>query len=266
MDMIIESLLTCNIIGAGNLTPSDQQAQLAFQCLAGLIDTSNADPLRMLTAQRVTFTLTPPKQAYTIGPDPSLDIEAPRPRRILRANVAQANAGVNAPQSPMRVMAWHEYDRASQRNTLTPLPTAIWYDRGYAAIPNPTNPNPPPENFPVPGFGTITILGVPTAANVIEFWAAQLISEATSYFDELIFPPGYYEYLLYGTCVRIYPRFARPVDPTIAALYQDAKLTIGSTNANYYETPTEPMNNAQKTAPQSPAAAATPNARQGQPQ
>jgi hypothetical protein len=264
--MLSEALLTCNIIGAGNLTPSDQQAQLAFSCLAGLIDTSNADPLRMLTAQRATFMLAPPKQTYTIGPDPSLDINAPRPRSILRANVAQANAGVNAAHSPMRVMAWHEYDRSPLRNTPTALPTGLWYDRGYAAIPSPTNPNPPPENFPVPGFGTITILGIPTAANPIEFWAAQLVSEATSYFDDLIFPPGYYEYLLYGTCVRIYPRFGRPVDPTIAALYQDAKLTLGSVSGSLQETPTEPLNSAQKIAPQSPAAPAPPNPRQGQPQ
>jgi hypothetical protein len=181
--------------------------------------------------QRATFLLQPPQQAYTIGPDPSLDINAPRPQRILRANVIDMTALPNPSHTPMRVLEWHEYDRSPLRNSVTPLPEALWYDRGYGAIPNPTpNPNPPPDSFPVPGYGTITILGVPSAPNPVEFWAAQPLTQASTYFDDLIFPPGYYEYLLYGTCVRIYPRFGRTVDPTIAALYQDAKLTIESAN------------------------------------
>jgi hypothetical protein len=198
-----------------------------------MVDSSNADPLRMLTAQRATFMLAPPKQAYTIGPDPSLDIQAPRPERILRANVIDMNAQPNPAHNPMRVLEWHEYDRSPLRNTAIPLPTALWYDRGYAAIPNATNPAPPlppPPSGPLPGYGTITILGIPSALNPVEFWAAQPLTQASTFLDDLIFPPGYYEYLLYGTCVRIYPRFGRPVDPTIAALYQDTKLTIQSAN------------------------------------
>jgi hypothetical protein len=229
MDLMTEALLTCNIIGAGNLTPTDQQASVAMKCLTGLVDTSNADPLRGLTAQRATFPLIPPKQAYTIGPDPALDINAPRPQKILRANVIDLTAQPNPTHNPMRVLEWHEYEASGLRNTGTPLPTALWYDRGYGAIPNPTNP--PDNDLPVPGFGTIMILGLPTALNPVEFWAAQPLTQATTYFDDLIFPPGYYEYLLYGTCVRIYPRFGRAVDQTIAALYQDAKQTVESANS-----------------------------------
>jgi hypothetical protein len=223
-------LTTCNIIGAGNPTPTDAQASQTFQCLVGMVDTSNADPLRMLTAQRAVFSLAPPQQAYTIGPDPSLDINAPRPQKILRANVVDLSSGPDAARTPMRVMEWHEYDRAQLRNSQTALPTALWYDRGYSAIPAPTNPNPPPESNPVPGFGTINLLGIPTAPNVVEFWAAQPLTQASTYFDDMLFPPGYYEYLLYGTCVRVYPRFGRAVDPTILGLYQDAKMVVESAN------------------------------------
>jgi hypothetical protein len=230
LDILTEILFTANIIGAGDPAPGAAEADKAFQCLVGLVDTSNADPLRSLTAQRVTFTLQPMQQTYTIGPDPSLDIPAPRPQKILRANVINITAAPNPSYNPMRVMEWQEYAASSLRNTLTPLPTAIWYDRGYGAIPNPTNPNPPPATNPDAGFGTITILGMPSAPYPVEFWAAQPLTQASTYLDELIFPPGYYEYLLYGTCVRIYPRFGRPVDPTIAALYQKAELTIESAN------------------------------------
>jgi hypothetical protein len=229
--LLTEALFTCNIIGQGDPVPSSANSDKAFQCLVGLVDTSNADPLRMLTVQRATFPLAPPQQTYTIGPDPSLDIQAPRPQKILRANVIDLTAQPNPAHIPMRVLEWHDYDASQLRNTVTPLPTGLWYDRGYAAIPNPTNPNPPPESVPVQGYGSINILGVPSALNPVEFWAAQPLTQASTYFDDLVFPEGYYEYLLYGTCVRIYPRFGRPVDPTIAALYQDAKLTIQSANA-----------------------------------
>jgi hypothetical protein len=228
MDILQEVLLTANVIGAGNLTPTDQQASVAMKCLTGLVDTSNADPLRGLTVQRKTFLLTPPDQSYTIGPDQSLDINAPRPQKILRANLADLSAAPNVPHYPMRVMQWHEYDASPLRATATPLPTALYYDRGFSEITNPTN---PPENdLPMPGYGTIMILGLPTAANAVEFWASQPLTQHSNYFDDLIVPPGYYEYLLYGTCIRIYPRFGRAVDQTIAALYQDAKQVIEAAN------------------------------------
>lgn len=200
------------------------------------MDTCNADPLRQLTTSNRTFTLAPPRQSYTIGPDASLDIEAPRPENILRANMIDLSAAPNPPHIPMRVLTWSEYQEWSIRNSPTPLPTALWYDSGYSPIANPLGPSPPapapaPE-APVAGYGTINIVGIPTAANQIELWTAQPLTQASSYFDQLVFPPGYYEFLLYGLCCRLYPRFGRETDSTIAALYKDAQRIVESANVS----------------------------------
>ena len=225
-------MTTCGIIGAGNPTPTDPQASQAFQCLIALVDTSNADPLRQLTETRNSFALVPGQQAYMIGPDPSLDIPQPRPAKILRANVVDMNAQPNPFHIPMRVLEWDQYNAWGVRNSPTPLPLALWYDRGYNAIPNPTNPSPPPENVPDAGYGTINIVGMPTAPNPVEVWFRAPLTQASTYFDELVFPPGYYEYLLYGTCIRLYPKFTRKPDPTVLQLYKDARLAVESANAS----------------------------------
>ena len=229
--MISEALFTCGIIGQGNPTPTDYQSTQAMQCLVGLVDTSNADPLRQLTAGRTPFFMQPGKQAYTIGADPSCDIPIPRPPGILRANVIDMSAQPNPWHVPMRVLEWSEYDTWGVRNSNTPLPPALWYDQGYAAIPNPTNPTPPPFSNPVLGQGTINIVGMPTAPNQIEIWTPSPLTQASSLFDDLIFPNGYYEYLLYGTCMRVYPKFGRPINADVRALWDDARRIVESANA-----------------------------------
>src|SRR4051812_39726878 len=111
LDLLSEALTVCGIIGQGNPTPSDQLANVAFQKLVGLIDTSNADPLRELTTRRYSFLLTPGQQAYTIGLDSSLDINQPRPSRILRANLMDTGAFLNPIYSKIRVLQWSEYQQ-----------------------------------------------------------------------------------------------------------------------------------------------------------
>lgn len=231
LDLITEALFTTNIIGAGNATPTDQQASQVFQCLLGQIDTANAEPLRQLTTSRTLFTLRPPQQDYTVGPDPSLDINAAWPEKILRANVMDMSSFPNPSHTPVRVLNWPEYEAWQVRNSPTPLPDALWYERVYLPIAAPTSPTPPPANAPAPGYGIIHIAGVPSAANQIEFWARQPLTQLSSYFDTLTFPPGYYEWLLYGACMRIYPRFGRTPDTTVAALYLEAVRIVETANA-----------------------------------
>ncbi|HEV8500435.1 MAG TPA: hypothetical protein VGR63_02575 [Casimicrobiaceae bacterium] len=229
IELISEALLTCGIIGVAD-PPSDAQATTAFRALIGSVDTASADPLKQLTVANRTFTLQPLKQAYTIGPDSSLDINAPRPQAILRANMIDLTSSPNPPHIPMDVLEWDGYRSWSFRNSPTPLPTALWYDGGYQAIPAPADPPGAPE-APVEGFGTINILGVPMNFNQIEFWASAPLTQASSYFDDLVFPPGYYEFLLYGLCGRLYPRFGRAPDPVVIELYKEARLAVESANA-----------------------------------
>ena len=232
LDLITEALFVTNIIGQGNPTPTDYQSTQAMQCLVGLVDTSNADPLRQLTSSRTAFFMTPGQQAYTIGADPSCDIPIPRPAGILRANVIDMSAQPNPNHIPMRVLEWSEYDTWGVRNSNVELPPAIWYDQGYQPIPDPTNPSPPPSSNPVPGQGTLYIVGMPTAPNQIEIWCASPLTQATSLFDDLIFPNGYYEYLLYGTSMRLFVKFARPINKDVKDLWDDARRIVESANTS----------------------------------
>ena len=230
LDLLTECFFTCGIIGQGNPTPSDYQASQGMQALTGLIDSSNANPLQQLTARRGAFTLQPGLRNYTVGPDPSCTVNAPRPAKILRANVIDMAAQPTPNHIPVRVLEWSEYENWGVRDAATTLPQALWYDRGYDPIPNPTNPTPPPSTAPVPGQGTVWTIGTPNAPNQIEFWAASPLTQASTLFDDLIFPPGYYEYLLYGTCLRLYPKFSRPPDATVAMLFKEARLVVESAN------------------------------------
>jgi hypothetical protein len=229
LDLTTEALQVCNIIGQAD-TPKDAQTTNAFRALIGLVDTSNADPLKQLTTARRNFTLVPPRQIYTIGPDSSMDINAPRPAKILRANLIDLTSSPNPPYNPMMILDWDGYQSYRLRETMTQIPYSLWYDGLDIPIPNPVD---PPENdlVPVAGFGNIVLPFVPTAPNVIEFWAAYPLTQASSLFDDLVFPAGYYEYLLYGTCVRLYPRYGRDISQAVADLYTAARLLVESANS-----------------------------------
>ena len=221
--------MTCNIIGQGNSTPTDQQAGVAFAKLVGMVDTCNADPLRELTAARSIFQLQPGKQSYTIGQDSSLDIIEPRPSRILRAHGVYASALPNPQPYSIPVLNWSEYERMGNQGTPVDMPTGLFYDRNCAPIPAPNDPA--PDFGVVPGFGTIWFVGVPIQANFVEFWTARPLTQASTHFDDLVFPTGYYEFLLYGLCARLYPAFGREPDATVLALYKDSQRIVESANA-----------------------------------
>ena len=229
LELIQEALLTANIIGQGNLTPNDFLASTAFRALVGMIDTANADPLRSLTLKRSSFLMTPGKRSYTIGADSSLDINMALPPDIVRANGVYTSAFPDATHHSISVLEAPEYERTSLRDTLQAIPSALWYDRGYQPIPAAADP--PSGSNIVPGFGTIWFVGVPNAANLCEFWSPAPLTQATSYFDDLVFPAGYYEFLLYGLTARLYPRFGRPPDAAILALYEDARRIVEAANA-----------------------------------
>ena len=228
LDLISESLFCANVVGYGGLQ-TDAQTTTAFRALIGLVDTMAADPLKKLTNASIGFTLTPGKQAYTIGADSSLDINASRPQTILRGNVLDPAAQPNPLRTPILIFDADTYARSNLRNSPTPKPFALWYDQGYSPVPAPADP--PPDYAPLPGYGTSNFVGSPTAANPVELWAAAPLTQASSWFDDLVFPPGYYEYLLYGTTIRLYPRFGRDPDPTVVGLFKDAQLALESANA-----------------------------------
>lgn len=229
LDLLTESLQVCNIIGQAD-APKDVQVTNAFRSLIGHIDTSNADPLKQLTTARRTLTLNPPRQIYTVGPDSSLDVNMPRPAKILRANLIDLTSAPNPPHNPMAVLDWDGYQNFRLRHTLTPLPRALFFDGTNQPIEDPADPI---ENdlVPVPGFGNILLPEIPTMPNIVEFWAPLPLTQASSLFDDVVFPSGYYEYLLYGTSIRLYIRYGRDIDAGVAQLYKDARLAIESANA-----------------------------------
>lgn len=233
LDLLVEALQACNIIGQAD-KPKDAQVTNAFRALIGLVDTANADQLKELTTAQKTFTLQPGKQIYTVGADSSLDINMPRPAKILRANLIDISQGglaaLNPPYNPMAVLDWDAYQTWRLRNTQTPIPRALWFDRRNDPIPAPAD-TPPNPLTPVAGYGNICLPEYPTAANQIEFWAPLPLTQASTLFDDLVFPSGYYEYLLYGTCIRLYMRYGRDVDAGVAELYKEARLAIESANA-----------------------------------
>lgn len=230
LDLLSESLVVGNVIGVGGLQ-TDAHTTTAFRALLGLMDTMNADPLKKLTTARISFLLQPGKQSYTIGPDSSLDINASRPEAILRGNLVYTSAGPNPFHYPILIFSDDDYERSTLRNSPTPRPPALWYDGGYSAIPSPTDPPPNDYDTPARGYGTINFVGLPTDPNAVELWAAAPLTQASSLFDDLVFPPAYYEYLLYGTTIRLYPRFARQPDPTVLGLFKDAQMALETANA-----------------------------------
>lgn len=90
------------------------------------------DSTMIFTYAREVWTLVAGKQNYTVGPDPSADIQTTRPTGIERANVI-----LDTPQTlfrPVEIVNMYEWAAIRLRVLPFAIPMKLYYERDYSAL------------------------------------------------------------------------------------------------------------------------------------
>lgn len=205
-DLITDSFYELGIYSPGE--PVDP-VHLTFAAgrLNGQIDGWKAERLTIWRDQRTgPFQLVAGTQTYKIGSGATWN--TPRPIWIDFAGLVQTVGGGNpTPEYPVQIMTDYEWAKTVTKPLQSSIPTALWYDREYDSN----------------GYGTIYIWPVPTVANQIALYSPVPVGEFTLPDDlttQIVFPPGYREFLMYHLALRIAPSFGK----------RASEITVGMAN------------------------------------
>lgn len=183
------------------------------------LDSMDAQALMEFTERLDAYVMTPPKQAYTIGPT-GADFTATRPNDIIQASI------VDTTQTPnvfigVTVVTADIWERYSVLGYQTSVPTQLWYQQTY--------PN-----------GTINVRGIPNNATYqLRILTKQLLGQAASLATVFNFPPGYYAAAMYGVAESLCNPFGKvgdiKADITARARLARAAVKNANKQPNYME-------------------------------
>jgi hypothetical protein len=192
--------------------PSAADAQFALQKLNNMLDSWNAQRLKVYTTIFAQYTLVPGLQPATIGPSGATYTVAQRPVRIDAANILLNNV-VPYVKSPLNI----RNDQFWQNNPVptigTTLPTDLYY--------SPAWPN-----------GQLYLWPIPTVAYGLELWSWQLLSEYSALTTIVTLPPGYRNAIIYSLAVELSNAFGKAVSTSLGVLAMNAINYIQMNNAD----------------------------------
>jgi hypothetical protein len=207
-DIINTALRKIGVIAPGD-SPAAGETADALLDLNGLLDSLNADRNYIYKIANATYQLTG-AASYTIGPAGAF--VATRPESIEDANIVDVSDPAQPVRTPVAILSAAQFAAISVRDTTTPIPEAIYYDRANPA-------------------GKIYVYGVPTAANLLELWTRELLTTFATAATSVSFPPGYYELLWSELVGRVASDYGREVPASVAKINQDARLRVESANS-----------------------------------
>lgn len=189
--LIKEVLQLIEAIGEGQ-SPNSTQYSDASRTLNLMLKAWMAYGIQLWKIDTTSFSLTQSKQSYTIGKSGSIDIDNPRPLKILEMVIRDSNNNdVN-----LIPLTREEYWNLSDRTT-EGTPVQFYYDK---SIPN----------------GTIYLWPVAdsdAATNSTIHIAYQSpIEDMDASTDELDFPQEWYEAVKYGLAVRLAPVYGLDIN------------------------------------------------------
>ena len=184
--LIYGALRLLTALGAPGRGANPETMADCLSALNDLIDSWNADRLKIDSITRDVYPLNAGQASYEFGPG-GLDIDAPRPIRIDRAGILIPNQG-NEIEQPLKIFTLGEWEATGLKAIQTPIPAALYCD--YAA--------------PIAHFSLWPVLSAPTS--IVFYDWTQFLAFA-DYDTAYLFPPGYALALRFNLAVQIAPLF-----------------------------------------------------------
>lgn len=189
LDLIKSSLKLIGVYGAGE-TPSNDDAQDAFDVLNMMIGSWNNDGLMMYQILDETFSLISGTRTYTIGASQALNTT--RPTKIDSAYIRDSS---NQDYGVEIIMS-DEYNSVYDKIDTRGRPQKLYYNAAYPS-------------------GTIYLYPVPDAAYTLGLSQWKQLTAFTGLTQTISLPPGYEMALRYNLAIEMAPEFRATITPEI---------------------------------------------------
>jgi len=203
-ELINAALRTIGVLASGE-SPSSEESADGLAALNQLVASWTAQALPIYQITRESFPLTG-ALSYTIGTGQTFNTV--RPIKIKAASVISMNNIAKA----VRVVSAEEWATVLDKAATGTFAEVLFYDGGFPS-------------------GTIRMAPVPLFGSSLELYSYKPLSQFASLGDSISLPDGYLRALRFNLAVDLAPEFGRVIDPTLAAIANDAKTSIFGLNA-----------------------------------
>lgn len=206
-DLLTGALRTLGVLSTGeSLSASD--ASDGLQTLNDLIDSFSNERLLIHTVtEEAELTLTAGQGSYTLGTGGDITT---RPQSIDGALIRDDSASP-AIDYPLHMLTDAEWQRITQKDTESTIPTEIHIDGGYP-------------------LRTAHLYPVPSASKKLVLYTLRPLTRIATLDTELSLPPGYARMLKFNVVLDLAPEYGRQVDAMTLKAAQESKEVIKRQN------------------------------------
>jgi hypothetical protein len=202
--LINASLRKCGALASGEEAAPADLAD-AQDTLQQLLDSWSNDGLLVHALTHETFT-TLGQASYTIGTGG--DLNTARPMAIVHARIM--NGGYH--EKPIQIVDANVWADLAIKNAATTFPDYLYYEPTYP-------------------LGKIYLSAPDIAGDNLKLITQKTLGSIPALTAEFSLPPGYERLIVLGLSIEVSPDYGRPVDPTVAALFQVAYSSMKRKNA-----------------------------------
>jgi hypothetical protein len=186
-DLIRSALVMTGALAQGE-SPSNADAEDAFERLNRMVAGWANQRLTIFVTARNVYSLVAGQQAYTIGPGGNFNQARPQFLTYAGLILTSSNPDVEIPLDIWTIKDWFLQSVKDQTST---LPTAVYYDTAY------------PSTGVSAGLGVMRFWPVPTQVNQVALYTPTQLAEFADLSTDYSFPPGYADALEYNLAKRL---------------------------------------------------------------
>lgn len=220
LDLISEVLSILGTYAPGeSIAPADSQSVLFT--LGGIVDGYGAEALTRYERSAPTFTATPGKQSYTLGPDPGNDWVTPVLPAQLESWAPVTGSGTNAlewgPREILTAAQWQALALKQMPNTML---SACWPQYGATAH-------------------TLSFWPAPQISMPVILYLLNPIPRFTSITNVIVMRPGYQELFTYELAIKSSGKFGTLPD-WVPVAWREAKSRVKESNFQVLDSVLDP--------------------------
>lgn len=212
-DILKDAMGLCNALEIDE-TPSSSEMQAALRAANVMLGRWASQNLLIRAGTTITFSTQATKADYTIGASAS-DITA---SKLIRLNSGYVRDG--SVNFPLEVFTREMFDNLGDRSAATGRPMYVAYDPGAAqqAVQK----------------GTLSLYYTPDKVYSVVLDGNIYFTEFVNFTETVTFEPAYYEALIYGLALRLFPRYSddkTPIPASIAQIAHESLKSLRTMNA-----------------------------------
>ncbi len=202
-DLLASSLKKIGALAQGEAMQAADAAD-GLTALNQMLGTWSNQRLLVFTVVREVFSLVAAQASYTMGT--GANFATTRPQKIENASIL-----IDTQEYPIDVLTKDQYAEVLLKSLQSDMPMAVY----------------PSGTFP---SETLLFYPVPASAYSVVLYSWKPISSFSSINDEVSFPPGFEEAIVYNLAIRLAPEYGKPISSEVAEIARTSLAWLKTMN------------------------------------